>query len=172
MFNLFSGCEILFRVSQNLQFLLPCFFFGMLWGSLCLGIWSELLFALYLVRIPMLQVHSPQNPRGSSLVVSSLMISPRTSSFSGILRKAFFFCIKQSSVFLDYMPVLVLCSCVLFMSLVIAFLFRYDFLIDFTGSCFEKELGKHEPVIIVCSLFGLSLFIFVAISDCRISRDW
>lgn len=75
------------------------------------------------------------------------MIS-KIGSYSRILMNAVF-CIKQTSVLLDYMLLLALCSRVLFMSLVIAFLFRYDFLIDFTGSCSEKQLGKHEPVISV-----------------------
>lgn len=81
-----------------------------------------------------------------------------------------FFCVKQSSVLLDYMLLLVLCSCVLFMSLVVAFLIRYDFLVDFTGSCFEKELGKHDQCLYplkTLSFFGLSLFVFVAISGLR-----
>lgn len=107
----------------------------------------------------------PQNPSGRALVLNSFVEtrSPlETSSYSGTLMNAIF-CIKQSSVLLDYMPLLVLCSCVLF----IAFLIRYDFLVDFTGSCFEKELGKHDQCLYplkTLSFFGLSLFIFVAIS--------
>lgn len=102
----------------------------------------------------MLQVHSPQNPSGKALVLSSFVETrspPKTSSDSDILMNMIF-CINQSSLLLDYMLLLVLCSRVLSMGPVIAFLFRYDFLVDFIGSCFEKELDKHEPVINVCIL--------------------